>query len=90
MPQTAGKLHIFVIDTGGVGRPNGVRRPIRNPHRGAAELIRKIAIFFSAALVILIPGKVENKRKVATSISYVFNLYKSRPRVRKKFMISSR
>ena len=45
--------------------------------------IRKIAFYFSATLVILILGKAENKTKVATSISYVLNLYKLRARADK-------
>jgi len=38
--------------------------------------ISKMAFFFSVTLIVLIPRKVENKRKVATYISYVVHLYK--------------
>jgi len=41
------------------------------------SLISNIENFFSVALIIFIPGKVKNKKKVRTSQNHVFNLCKS-------------
>ena len=41
---------------------------------GATSLISNDAISFSGALIALISGKVGNKKKVSTSLSYVLDL----------------
>jgi len=47
-------------ETGGTEHPGNMSTPISN-----------VAFFFSGALIVLIPRKVKNKRKVRTYISYV-------------------
>ena len=77
----------------GEGAKEGDARAVEYCYTGEAEnihgsgggtqcvkYISNVAFFFSDALIILIPRKVKDKRKVPTSQSYVLNLGKSHNR----------